>query len=87
MVESAKDFYLSVINEVVEKNRQQFISEGVSEDVLEKMKKIWIEKINAKLAPENDSRYHDYQHYGGHMYRESPYGHYGYNPHYYPMGY
>lgn len=72
MVESAKDFYTSVINEVIEKNRQQFISEGVSEDVLENMKKNWIDKLNKKLQPEQDPRTPDYAMHG--MYRGD--GHY-----------
>jgi len=76
MVESAKDFYNNVINDVIEKNRQQFISEGVSEDVLENMKKIWIEKLNKKLQPENESRMQDYPPHGYHMYREAAYTHY-----------
>lgn len=52
MANTAKDFYMIVVNEVIERNRQQFINEGVSEDVLEKLKKIWEEKINEKLTPE-----------------------------------
>jgi len=56
MQTTAKDFYLKVVNEVIEKNRQQFINEGVSEDVLEKLRKIWEEKINLKLTPEVEPR-------------------------------
>ena len=58
MTTNAKDFYLAVVNEVIEKNRQQFISEGVSEDVLEKLRKIWEEKINQKLTPEAEPKFH-----------------------------
>lgn len=76
MVESAKEFYTNVINDVIEKNRQQFISEGVSEDVLENMKKLWIEKLNKKLQPENEPRMPDYPPHGYHMYREVAYPHY-----------
>jgi hypothetical protein len=54
MSSSAKDFYLVVVNEVIEKNRQNFINEGVSEDVLEKLRKIWEEKINQKLNNEGN---------------------------------
>jgi len=42
MAELAKDFYHSVVDEVIKKNRQEFISEGVSEDVLENLKKLWL---------------------------------------------
>jgi len=56
MQTTAKDFYLKVVNEVIEKNRQQFINEGVSEDVLEKLRRIWEEKINLKLTPEVEPR-------------------------------
>ena len=45
MSTNAKDFYMAVVNDVIERNRQQFINEGVSEDVLEKLRKIWEEKI------------------------------------------
>lgn len=52
MADSAKDFYMNVVSEVIEKNRQLFINEGISEDVLEKLRKIWEEKIHEKLTPE-----------------------------------
>ena len=64
MVDQTKDFYLSVINDVIEKNRQLFISEGVSEDVLEKLKNLWIEKLMSKMVSENDGRINEYGYHG-----------------------
>lgn len=63
MSTNAKTFYAGVVNDVIERNRQQFINEGVSEDVLEKLRKIWEEKINQKLTPEIESKVgFEYQH-------------------------
>jgi len=70
MVEQSKDFYLSVINDVAEKNRNLFIGEGISEDVLEKMKKIWIEKLMAKMIPGNDGPIPDYGFHSSYMMRD-----------------
>ncbi|CDW82672.1 transcription initiation factor iia large subunit-like [Stylonychia lemnae] len=83
MANSAKDFYMKVVNEVIEKNRQQFINESVSEDVLEKLKKIWEEKINEKLTPEVDTRYKDHNQYAdpNFMMQQRP-GQIGYWPSY-----
>jgi hypothetical protein len=85
MVEQTKEFYNNVITDVIEKNRQLFISEGISEDVLEKLKKLWIEKLMAKTVPENDGRIHDYPYYGQYMLRDQFYGHYPYKAHPYGM--
>ena len=37
--------------------RQQFINEGVSEDVLEKLKKNWESKLEEKLEADRDKNF------------------------------
>ena len=76
MVDQTKEFYLNVVNDVIEKNRQLFISEGVSEDVLEKLKKLWIEKLMTKMISENDGRMNDFGYPGHYMLRDQYYGNY-----------
>lgn len=44
-ITQAQDFYKNVINQVVEDMRNEFIQDGVSEDVLEKLKKLWETKL------------------------------------------
>ncbi len=41
MDDITNEFYKGVINDVIEQMRQGFVDEGVSEDVLEKLKKSW----------------------------------------------
>jgi hypothetical protein len=41
----AQDFFNEVITSVIENMRQEFVSEGVSEDILEKMKDTWRLKL------------------------------------------
>ena len=45
MSQSAREFYQGVIDEVIESMRNEFVSEGVSEDILEKLKKTWEQKL------------------------------------------
>ena len=54
MGEVTTDFYQSIVNEVVENMRQQFINDGVSEDILEKLKKNWESKLQEKMQEEQE---------------------------------
>ena len=50
MTAHAADFYQQVINQVIEDMRNEFIQDGVSEDVLEKLKKLWETKLKEKTV-------------------------------------
>jgi hypothetical protein len=50
MAEEAKSFYHLVLEEVIEKNRREFMNEGISENVLENLKKTWLQKVEEKLS-------------------------------------
>ena len=56
MSANASEFYQSIVDEVVESMRSEFINEGVSEDILEKLKKTWEQKIKSKSIDAQSSR-------------------------------
>jgi hypothetical protein len=41
----ANIFYADVIQQVIDNMRQEFLSEGVTEDILGKLKKLWEDKL------------------------------------------
>ncbi len=48
-------FYKAIIELVVENSRQEFVNEGVSEDVLNQMKNLWLEKTTS-IMKENQQK-------------------------------
>jgi hypothetical protein len=42
---NTEGFYKDIINKVSDRVKEEFLNEGVAEDVLSEMKKIWIEKL------------------------------------------
>ena len=65
MSSNAYDFYVTVINEVVDRMKDEFINEGVSEDVLQKLREIWVEKLKAKNVDAHGPRMQDIQQNSG----------------------
>ena len=45
----ANKFYSEVVNQVIENMRNEFLSEGVSEDILEKLKNNWMVLLKEKM--------------------------------------
>ncbi len=46
----ANSFYQEVIQQVIDNMRQEFLSEGVTEDILNKLKTSWQEKLCVEMS-------------------------------------
>jgi hypothetical protein len=53
---NAQEFYSSVITDVIERMRNEFVQEGVSEDILEKLKINWEKKLKEKTVDGQNKR-------------------------------
>ena len=73
MSSNAYDFYLTVINEVVDRMKDEFINEGVSEDILQKLREIWEQKLKDKDVAALGSRVQELQQQNANPMRQQNY--------------